>query len=160
MKRPSRSRTFTRSSITQIPCNAELRAAEANLALEKFKAPRILTPEEQQLLISKVSKFEAQEYEVITYLDMKEARDFSEQLSLTLSTAGWKFVQLKSNSWPLPGTSGVHVFVHGNADPKIKDAANALVSALEAIGKAPALKQMDPKSPKDNKIALSIGTKP
>lgn len=140
---------------------ANARAAEATLALERFKAPRVLSPQEQQLIVSRVSKFAGQEYKVTTFWDLKEPLDFSKQLSQTLATAGWKFIQHgEGGSFLMTGLAGVQVWVHINADPQVMDAANALVSALEAIGKAPALKQMDPKSQKDNKIALNIGTKP
>ena len=148
------------SKTNERAANAELRAAEANLALEKLKAPRVLSPQEQQLIVSKVNKFSGQEYQVTTYWDLKEAVEFSKQLSYTLATAGWKFIQHESPSMLFAGTSGVQVWVHINADPKVNDAANALVSALEATGNAPALKQMDPKAPNNNKIVLNVGTKP
>jgi len=36
---------------------ANERAAEANLALEKFKAPRSISPQERQFIVSSVGKF-------------------------------------------------------------------------------------------------------
>lgn len=138
---------------------ANERAAEANLALEKFKAPRSISPQERQLIVSSVGKFAGQEFKVTTYPDLKEAVDFATQLSYTLAEAKWKFIQ-PDGSFPFPGVAGVLVWVHVGADPKVKDAANALVLALEIIGKAPTLKHTAPNSPIDNKIELTIGTKP
>jgi hypothetical protein len=139
---------------------AEQKAAEAKLELEKFKAPRFLSPQEQQLIVSKISKFAGQEYLVTTFWDLKEPLGFSNQLHQTLIAAGWKYIEHgPGGSLLLGGLSGVHVWVHPDADPQVKDAANALVSALEEIGKAPKLEFQNPKNPKDNKIHLNIGTK-
>jgi multidrug efflux pump subunit AcrA (membrane-fusion protein) len=140
---------------------AEQKAAEAKLALEIFKAPRVISLQEQQLIISRVSKFTGQEYTVTTFWDLKEPLEFSNQLHHTLLTAGWKFIPPgEGGSFLLGGMAGVQVWVHPEADLSVKDAGNALVSALEEIGKASTLKLQNPKNAKDNKIHINIGTKP
>jgi hypothetical protein len=149
--------TSTREKVDK----AERTAAEAKLSLEKFKAPRTLSPRDQQLIISKVSKFAGQEYLVTTYWDLKEALDFSNQLHHTLLKAGWKYMPPgEGGSFLLGGVAGVQVWVHPEADISVKNAANALVSALDEVGQAPILKLQNPKNPKDNRIHLNIGTKP
>ncbi len=147
----------TRQKVEQ----AERTAAEAKLALERFKAPRVLSPQEQQLIVSKISKYGGQEYLLTTFWDLKEPLDFSNQLHQTLLTAGWKYIPPgKGGSFLLGGLAGVQVWVHPEADPAVKDAANALVSALEKIGQSPTLKLKNSQNAKDNTIHLNIGTKP
>jgi hypothetical protein len=140
--------------------HAEQKAAEAKLALEKFKAPRVLSPQEQQLIVSRLSKFAGQEYLITTYWDIKESLDFSNQIHHTLRTAGWQyFVPPDKGGFLFDVTVGVEVWVHPDADLPVKDAATALVSALEEIGQNATLKLQNPKNAKDNKLALIIGTK-
>lgn len=140
---------------------AEQKAAEAKLALEKFKAPRVLSLQEQQLIASRASKFAGQEYTITTFWDLKEPLDFSNQLHQALLSSGWKYIPPgEGGAFLLGGLGGVQVWVHPEADLPVKNAANALVAALEEIGKAPTLKLQNPKNAKDNKIRLNIGTKP
>ena len=138
---------------------ANARAAEANLALEKFKAPRFLSTQEIQLIVSRVSKFAGQEYEVTPYWDSKESLDFSNQLHESLTTAGWKYLPHGSGSMLFAGTAGVQVWVHPNADISVKNAADSLVSTLNELAKAPVLRMQDAATPNDNRIRLNIGTK-
>jgi hypothetical protein len=138
---------------------AEQKAAEAQLALEKFKAPRVLSPRDQQVII-KVSKFAGQEYSVTTFWDLKESHAFSNQLHQTLLLAGWKYIPPgEGGSFLLGGLAGVQVWVHPAADPPVRAAADALVSALEQIAQAPTLKLQNPRNANDNKIHLNVGTK-
>lgn len=139
---------------------AEQKAAEAKLALEKFKAPRVLSLEEQQLIIFKVVKFKGQEYRITTFWDIKEALDFSNQLHHALQAAGWQYIPPgEGGAFLLGGIIGVQVWVHPDADPSVKEAANALVSVLGELGQPSVLKLQNPKNTKDNKISLNIGTK-
>ncbi len=139
---------------------AKQKAAEASLALEKYKAPRVLSHEEQQSMISTISKFAGQEYTVTTFWDLKEPLDFSNQLHHTLTASGWKYIPPgEGGAFLLGGLSGIQVWVHPDADASVKDAGNALVSVLAAIGQNPTLKLQNPKNPKSNKVNLNIGTK-
>ena len=140
--------------------HAEQESAEAKLALEKFKAPRVLSPQEQQVIASRVSKFVGQEYSVTTFWDLKEPLAFSNQLHHVLQAAGWKYIPPgEGGAFLLGGIAGVQVWVHPDADLPVKEAATALISALEEIGQNPTLKLQNPKNAKDNKINLNIGTK-
>ena len=140
---------------------AEQKAAEAQLALEKFKAPRVLSPRDQRVIITKISKFVGQEFSMTTFWDIKEPLGFSNQLHQTLLSAGWKYIPPgEGGSFLLGGLAGVQVWVHPAADPPVRAAADALVSALEEISQAPTLKLQNPKNAKDNRIHLNVGTKP
>lgn len=150
------------ANATERAANAEARAAEAKLELERFKAPRELNPQDEQNIVAAVNRFSGQQFGITTYWDLKEAVDFSNQLLFALHNAGWIFIKPEEGkqSFLFAGTTGVQIWIHVDADPSVKEAANALASALEEIGQAPSLREMDPSSPKDNKIALNIGTKP
>jgi hypothetical protein len=139
---------------------ANARAAEANLALERYKAPRSIDAAGNDLIKSKLLQFAGQGYQVTTFWDLKEALAFSKQLHQALQVAGWKFIPHGSGgSFLLGGLSGIQVFVHPNAAPKTKEAADALVSVLGQLDFAPALKEQDPSTPNDSIIRLNIGTK-
>jgi hypothetical protein len=51
------------------------------------------------------------------------------------------------------------VFIHPNAAPRTKEAADVLVSVLRQLDFAPVLKETNPSTPSDNIIRLNIGTK-
>jgi hypothetical protein len=140
---------------------AEKQAAEAKLALEKFRAPRVLTTQDQRLIVSEISKFAGQEYQVTTFWDLNEPLAFANQLHNALQAAKWKFVPQERGTFLLGGLGGIQVWIHPSADEKTKAAANVLVSVLAAIGKEPVLKLQNPTdNPKHNLIQLNIGTKP
>ena len=139
---------------------ANARAAEANLALEKFKAPRSIDQHGPQLIISKLSNFSEQEYKITTFWDLKEAFEFSNQLNHALQKAGWKYVPHgEGGAFLLGGISGIQVWTHPNADQHVRDAADALVSTLKELEKNPTLKIQNATTPNDNIIRLNIGTK-
>ena len=139
---------------------AEQKAAEAKLDLEKFKAPRILSEKEQQLIISRINKFAGQEYRITTFWDLKEPLNFSNQLHRTLQLAGWKYIHPgPGGSFLLGGLGGIQIYIHPEADTFAKDSVDALITALEEIGQAPKLKLQNSKNEKTNKIAINVGTK-
>jgi hypothetical protein len=74
---------------------ANARALEAQLALEKFKAPRVLTDEEVQAIAKKLKPFSGQEFQIITYWEMQEPLAFANQIYAALDLAGWKYIKLE-----------------------------------------------------------------
>ncbi len=139
---------------------ANARGAEANLALEKYKAPREIDAAGSELITSKLNQFAGQEYKFTTFWDVKEPLAFSLQLHTILQSAGWKYIPHgKGGSFLLGGLSGIQVYIHPAAEPKTKEAADALVSVLAQLDFAPVLKEQDPSNPTDNLIQLNIGTK-
>ena len=138
---------------------AQQRAAEAQLALEKFKAPRVLDSREQQLVISRLRKFVGQEYWIQTLWAADEPQYFANQLKRTLEAAGWSSNSNRKVDVLTGGVSGVQVWVNPNADPEVKEAANELVAVLDELNKKPILKLQGRNAERNNRIGINIGTK-
>ena len=60
----------------------------------------------------------------------------------------------------LGGTEGVQVWRHPNADDRVQQAADALVTALNGAGVFAILKLQNVANPIDEMINLNVGTKP
>jgi hypothetical protein len=140
---------------------ANARALEAQLALEKFKAPRVLADEEVQAIAEKLKPFSGQEFQIVTYWEMQEPLAFANQIYAALDLAGWKYIKLERATVMLGGTEGVQVWTHPNADEEVKKAADALTTALTGADVVAVVhKFQNVENPKDNKINLNVGTKP
>jgi hypothetical protein len=139
--------------------DANARAAEAQLALERYKAPRELTGDQQAKIVAVLRKFAGQEYGVTTFWDLKEPLAFAELLNRLLQIAGWKFVSDGKRGYILGGLTGVQVWMHPDADAPVKEAVNGLIEALKAEQVETSLKLQNPQNPKSNFIALNVGTK-
>jgi hypothetical protein len=140
---------------------ANARALEAQLALEKFKAPRALTDEQVQHIADELKLFAGQEFQIVTYWEMKEPLAFANRIYTPLDLAGWKYIKPERATFMLGGTEGVQVWRHPNADEGVQKAADALVAALtDADVAAVILKLQNTANPIDNKINLNVGTKP
>lgn len=122
------------------------RATEAQLALETFKAPRTLTPEQIGRIVDKLKQFSGTEYDITVSSIDPEILDFVLTLELVLSTAGWKELDWEGNAekhirggkQPLirEGASVTNVLIGVQQDrpPKLFEFALALSAALEAEG--------------------------
>jgi hypothetical protein len=92
---------------------------------------------------------------------MQEPVAFANQIYTALELAGWKYIKPESAMFMLGGTEGVQAWTHPNADAEVKQAANALVSALNSAHVAFVVhKFQNAVNPKDNKINVNVGTKP
>jgi hypothetical protein len=140
--------------------SANARALEAQLELEKLKAPRSISDKQIGEILPKLSAFKGQGYVITTFWDLKEPLALAERLHIVLSNAGWEFIKPESQGFLLGGMAGVQVWVHPNADPKVKKAADALMAALNDAALAPVMKLQNPANQMDNKIAINVGTKP
>jgi hypothetical protein len=69
---------------------ADARAAEAQLALEKFKAPRSISVEARNRLVESMKEFAGQQYFGMVASDVADAWDIWREISLALESAGWK----------------------------------------------------------------------
>lgn len=150
---------------------AEARAAEANLALEKFRAPRILTPEQHASVVEKIKFLAPTQFDTGLNPD-KEELDFLWQLETLLKDAGWVQVDWKNppgvlfeytrNGRPAAGlvsVSNVSVQVHKGQERKLLGAAIAISAALNAVGIAA---QIDPFNIANNNpdaIHIMVGRK-
>jgi hypothetical protein len=139
---------------------ANARALEAQLALEKFKAPRVLTGEHVQQIVDKLKEYVGPEFQIVTYWDMKEPLAFANQIYTPLVRAGWKYIELEKAAFMLGGNEGVQVWRHPDSDDRVQKAADALVTALNDADVTAVLKLQNSANPIDNKINLNIGTKP
>jgi hypothetical protein len=68
--------------------DANARAAEAQLALEQFKADRTLSPEQQARVVEKLKQFSGQTY-VLSVLPDQEAIRFAKIVDGIVRAAGW-----------------------------------------------------------------------
>jgi hypothetical protein len=69
---------------------ANARALEAQLALEKFKAPRSISVEARNRLAESMKEFGGQQYFGMVASDVADAWDIWREISLSLELAGWK----------------------------------------------------------------------
>jgi hypothetical protein len=139
---------------------ANARAAEAQLALERYKAPRELTGDQQARIITALRKFAGQEYGITTFWDLKEPLAFAESLNKLFQIAGWKFFSDGKRGFILGGLSGVQISMHPDADTPVKEAVAALTGILKAEELEPTIKLQNPQNnPKHNRIFLNVGTK-
>lgn len=144
----------------QRAASAEKEAAQASLDLEKFKAPRTLTDEQAKDIAEKVRMFSGQDFEVVTYWDSKEPLEIGQRIAdILVGLAGWKLQELKEWQGLLPGTSGIFVVDHPKSDEVAKEAAAALVSALNSEGIHASVRQANDQRP-INKLTIDVGQKP
>jgi len=74
----------------QLTAQANARAAEAQLALERFRTPRALTPEQRKTFVEEMSRFKGQRVFVGTFSNAFEVVAFGKQLFDALKEAGVK----------------------------------------------------------------------
>lgn len=150
---------------------ATQKATEAQLALEKFKAPRTIAAADQEVMISALKPFAPQEYA----LSVGEGQEPSSLLCLLdsiLEKAGWTkinhfgMVQVDTPCGvvAMNSLSDVHIRVSPDAPPftpgaGTRAAVTLLAAMLNALGIA-AFPAQDPKNiPKANAINLMVGVK-
>ena len=125
---------------------AEERAAEAKLALEKYREPRRPTDKQLDLLIERIKPFKGTKFDVGHNPDDREQLNFLWYLEPAIPRAGWIRIDWKGgdmfrmNGWPGNHISGsasvinVSIEVHPVNLEKLKPAAEALAGALKEIG--------------------------
>jgi len=138
---------------------AHAKALEAELALEKYKAPRTLSPSQIDTLTSKMKAFQGQKFQITTFWDLKEPLDLANEIYRNLSAAGWEYIKPESRSTILGGMSGIQVWTHPATDAKVTDAAYSLVETLNSIGLETVPKLQNARNPITDIINLNVGTK-
>ncbi len=151
--------------------NAEKAASDAALALEKFKEPRNLSPEQQEKLIAVLKPFAGQNFAFAVFPD-PEPLALLRVLDTLVKSAGWKRVpsQIERGGGvkvDVAGESGATIFDSGidayiaPDDMESVPAQSALCSTLVAAGihcethRTPQLAGKTPRA-----ITISIGKKP
>lgn len=115
---------------------ADKKAAEAQLELAKFKAPRTLTDEQRERITGKLKPFLGTTFEVVTYPGEPEPATFSNVIAETLVKAGWVFNPNHSHGHLMGLASGVVVVIGREAGSNAGKAGAALLEALRAEGVA------------------------
>jgi hypothetical protein len=149
---------------------ANARAAEANqkaeedrlarLKIEQRFADRTLTDEQIAAIADKLRPFVPQAYEITPYWDMKESVSITNRIYRALVLAGWTQNEPQKGRALLGGVVGVLVYIHPAAGSKTKDAANSLVSALNAENISSELKQENPtNNPPNDVLGINVGAK-
>jgi hypothetical protein len=141
---------------------AEALAAESQLELAKFKAPRTLTDEQRKRIAEKVNAFSGTTFEVITYPGEPEPANFSNLIAEMLVQAGWIFNPNNTSGSLMGLASGVVVNVGKQAGSMATQAGETLVESLTAEGVSARLVpsvslQVNPLS---IAIKLQVGKKP
>ena len=148
---------------------ANARAAEALLALERFKKPRRLNSEQHAVLVETLKQFAGAEFDLAA--KDSEPLDFALDIERALRDAGWI-----TRSWTgggiitnLPGRE----FVVGNVvldgvdvqmrDPSLSSARDAFVNALKLTGfegVRGSAASVPPEDPNRRVLHIMFGTKP
>lgn len=111
---------------------AEQNAAEAKLALEKFKAPRVLTKEQRDILLKSARKFAGTRLDVFMYGETPEIVDLTGSLTEVFISAG-----LVLKTWTVTGggtASGVIFIVKKGSPPAVEKTAQSLAKELNELG--------------------------
>ncbi|MEH2501406.1 hypothetical protein V1290_000217 [Bradyrhizobium sp. AZCC 1578] len=87
---------------------ANARAAEAQLALEKLKAPRLLSDEQMSRLVEKLKKFGGTKFDAAAIPGDPEAIIFLSHITATLERAGWVWVDWAAPEGQLSLTYSFH----------------------------------------------------
>jgi len=151
---------------------ATARALDAQVALEKFKAPRSISPEQRSRITEEMKKFAGQEFFGMVASDIADAWDIWREISLSLELAGWKQINAPgpqtSQYGPPAGIAvapqaGVMVFADvGNFTPEkttaLHDRAKSLAAklTLESIVAGASISIAE----NPGTIAIVVGPKP
>jgi hypothetical protein len=106
------------------------RAAKLELELARLRAPRLLTPEQRQEVVSRLRRFEATAVAINANGDDPEVKAFASQLWSVFIEAKWKPSVFQVNS---RSPAGLLVESVSGADDRSRAAASELVSALAGM---------------------------
>ncbi len=142
---------------------ANERAAEAERETARLKsqlADRTLTDDQLRAIAIKLASYAGQEYEIVAYWDSKESVGIANRIHQALQMARWKYIPPPKTGVALfGGVIGIFVNVHPEADRRVKEAATALVSALNEQAVAAELRDKNDPGHPDQRITFSIGSK-
>jgi hypothetical protein len=148
---------------------AEQKAAEANLALAKFKAPRVLSSEQQRHIAGKLKQFAGTEFDAgVGPKGDPEPIYLARTIGSALGAAGWKFIAWTGGTEtysepPMPpigltSVTNVIIDVHPDRWEKYGAAATSLASALNDEG-IEAIASSNQTSVNTDAIHIRIGRK-
>jgi hypothetical protein len=148
---------------------ASQKAAEAQLALERFKAPRTLRPERQHAVTAAVKPFAGQRYQTAISQGADDGIVFWESLYKALEQAGWEYIPATSFTVgnppagiPIAAIPGLEIRFDPAKDQELAPAALALGNALHADGMVVAVnrnRQTSPNEAERNILQIFIGAR-
>jgi hypothetical protein len=149
---------------------ANARAAEAQLALEKLKTPRTLGPARQQVIVDVIGRFAGQRYRAAISQGADDGVAFWESLYTTLQRANWIFIPTGPPSVgdppagiPIAAIPGVEIRFDPAKERELTPAALALGNALhDADGMVVAVnreRQSNPNDAERDIILIVIGAR-
>jgi hypothetical protein len=109
--------------------------AEARTETQKIKermADRQLSDQQISQIADRVKPFAGQQFQVVTYWDIKECVAIANRIYEGLTLGGWQFIKPEGGRWLMAGIAGVQIYVNPKTDDKTKGAAKALSDALNA----------------------------
>jgi hypothetical protein len=153
---------------------ANVRAAEAQLALEKFKAPRLITPDREVRIRSKVRPFTGTPFDLSVIPGDPEALHFAVQIAAILDAEKWSWVEFNHPDGPFMqvysvpgkpnigqiGSWAVIIQMHFEQAERLGPAAKALADALDNEGFIAAAAGKPPEAiPNTNMVHIIVGKK-
>lgn len=141
-------------------------AAEANLELAKFKAPRTLNDEQKKRISEKLKPFSGQKFSGLVASSVFDARSLWESLVSALISADWILSDPKGLALgnppagvPIDPEVGVTIIVREDLYDELGPQAQALAKALIEEGIETKITMFN-KSLDHDKIVIEIGMKP
>jgi hypothetical protein len=143
-------------------------AAEAQLALEKLKAPRTLGPARQQAITAAAAPFKGQRYGAAISQAADDGIAFWESLYSALERAGWVYMPSTMGMGnpvagiPIAAIPGVEIVFDLAKEQELAPAALALGNALHADGMVAAVnrtRQSNPNEAERNVLQIVIGAR-
>ncbi len=143
----------------EIAARLNTRATVAENKLDKLTSDRSLTDAQLRKIADKLAWYAGQTYQITTFWNLREPLAIADRVYKALQLAHWK-QDGPSKGMLLGGLEGIQVWIHPDADPQAKDAASALIAALNAEHLDAMQKLQNAQNAKTNIISLSVGTKP
>jgi hypothetical protein len=125
------------------------------IALETKLAPRSLSDAEVAEISGVLKKFDGQEFTVAGYDG--EPASIASRVKHTLEKSDWKYFTPELQILALPGTVGIQVWAY--SEGPTRDAATALVAALNGKAIDAQLAPDKPQDPTNKKIEIIVGSK-
>jgi hypothetical protein len=154
--------------------DANARAVEAQLTLEKLKTPRSLSRDQMEAIANKLRPFAKAPFDLSVIVGDPEAIGFLGFIADSLESAGWTWTEYNHPSGPFmnvynvagkpnigqQGWMGVSIQVFDDHAAQLSPAADALLDALKAVGVVASRDKASDAIPNHDTVHVLIGRKP
>jgi hypothetical protein len=135
------------------------------IALETRLASRALSDEQMADLVTHLTPFSGQHFDIVTYWNNPESLMIANRIYDALVNAGWLYDKPPNGEFVLGVETGVRVWFDKRADKRMREAASELVGSLLTNGIYayidPRAEQESPASePIQTKLMVNVGIKP